>query len=200
MNKSRFFSQLAGEWEAHHSQFDERANLARLVKLFSLGPGNRVLDAGCGTGRLLPFLQSAVGPDGWIAELDFAAEMLLLGRMKARLASVAFLQADSEKLPFRSAAFDAVVCFSLFPHLDHPKAAASEFRRVLIPGCRLFIAHLMSREELNRMHGTTSGPVRHDMLPDAAAMTCLLESTGFSQVCIVDRPGLYLAEATRPNL
>jgi len=199
VDKSRFFSQLAGEWEAHHSCVDERANLARLVGLFSLKPGNRVLDAGCGTGRLLPFLRSAVEPNGWIAELDFAPEMLRIGQMKARSGSVIFLRADSEKLPFRSVAFDAVVCFSLFPHLDHPKEAASEFLRVLLPGCRLFIAHLMSREELNRMHGMTSGPVKHDMLPDAAAMTRILESAGFSLVCIVDRPGLYLVEALRPN-
>lgn len=197
MDKYRFFSELAEEWEAHHSCVDERANLARLVGLFSVSPGDRVLDAGCGTGRLLPFLRSAVEPGGWIAELDFAAEMLRIGRMKGQSGSVGFLQADSEKLPFRSTVFDAVVCFSLFPHLDHPAAAAAEFRRVLLPGRRLLIAHLMSREELNQIHGITSGPVKHDMLPDAAPMTRILESAGLSLVRIVNRPGLYLAEAWR---
>jgi len=200
MEKSRFFSELAGEWEACHSRVDERAELARLAQFFSLKPGDRVLDAGCGTGRLLPFLRSAVGLQGWIAELDFSAEMLRIGRMKTPAESAGYVRADSERLPFRSAAFDAVICFALFPHLDHPEAAAAEFRRVLVPGGRVFIAHLMSREDLNRMHGTTSGPVKHDLLLDAAAMTRILESGGLASIRIIDRPGLYLAEARRPAL
>lgn len=199
MGKRRFFSELAGEWEAGHSRADERADLARLVELFSLEPGDRVLDAGCGTGRLLPFLHSAVGPRGWIVELDFSAEMLRLGRMKTSPGSVGFIQADAENLPFRPAVFDAVICFSLFPHLDHPERAAAEFRRVLIPGRRVFIAHLMSREDLNRMHGMTSGPVKHDLLPEAAETTRILESAGLASVRITDRPGLYFAEAQKPT-
>jgi len=200
MEKNRFFSDLARELEACHSRVDEREDLARLVKSFSLEPGDRVLDAGCGTGRLLPFLRSAVGPHGRIAEIDFSIEMLRIGRMKTMAESVDYVQADAERLPFRSAAFDAVICFALFPHLDHPEAGAAEFRRVLVPGRKVFIAHLMSREDLNRMHGKTSGPVKHDVLPEPAAMTRILESAGLSSIRIVDRPGLYLAEARRPAL
>lgn len=200
VNKPSFFSSLAGEWESLHSRKKESDALRRLAGEFRLAEGDRVLDAGCGTGRLCPFLRERVGPRGRIIELDFAADMLRICRGKIKHGRTGFVQADSECLPFPDSVFDAVICFSLFPHLDRPGAAAREFFRVLVPGKKVFVAHLMSREELNLMHRRTSGPVRHDRLPDAAEMRGILGDAGFEGVQIVDRPGRYFAEAKRPAL
>lgn len=200
VNKPGYFSSLAGEWEALHSRKRESDALRRLAGAFRLDKGDRVLDAGCGTGRLCPFLRERVGPRGRIIELDFAADMLRICRGKIKHRRTGFVQADSENLPFPESVFDAVICFSLFPHLDRPRDAAREFFRVLVPGRKAFIAHLMSREELNLMHRRASGPVRHDRLPGAPEMRDILGAAGFEGVQIVDRPGWYFAEAKRPAL
>lgn len=47
--------------------------------------------------------------------------------------------ADAHRLPFRDAAFDSVVCLNAFEHYREPTIVASEIRRVLRPGGRLFI-------------------------------------------------------------
>ncbi len=47
--------------------------------------------------------------------------------------------ADAHCLPFRDAAFDAVVTFNTFEHLYDPGQAAREIYRVLKPGGRLFL-------------------------------------------------------------
>src|SRR3712207_6260035 len=48
----------------------------RLVERLELAPGMRVLDAGCGPGRLTIPLAEAVGPDGQVVALDGQLEML----------------------------------------------------------------------------------------------------------------------------
>jgi ubiquinone/menaquinone biosynthesis C-methylase UbiE len=48
----------------------------RAVKRLNLKPGDRVLEAGCGTGRNLPYLARAVGPDGRVYGIDISEGML----------------------------------------------------------------------------------------------------------------------------
>jgi hypothetical protein len=67
--------------------------------------------------------------------------------------------------------------------------------RVLKPGGRLWVAHQMNREELNRFHGNVDGPVNDDLLPDEAKMKELFEMVGFKDVEIREEPGLYLTQA-----
>jgi ubiquinone/menaquinone biosynthesis C-methylase UbiE len=48
----------------------------RAVKRLNLKPGDRVLEVGCGTGRNLPYLARAVGPDGRVYGIDISEGML----------------------------------------------------------------------------------------------------------------------------
>ena len=48
----------------------------RAVDRLGLRPGDKVLDVGCGTGRSLDYLQSAVGPTGRVYGIDISAGML----------------------------------------------------------------------------------------------------------------------------
>ena len=43
-------------------------------------PGGRVLEIGCGTGRILPPLRAAVGPTGSVYGVDISAGMLAKAR------------------------------------------------------------------------------------------------------------------------
>src|ERR687898_268916 len=55
----------------------------RLIRRLELAPGMRVLDAGCGPGRLTIPLAGAVGPEGEVVALDGQREML--GKLQRRL-------------------------------------------------------------------------------------------------------------------
>ena len=45
-------------------------------KRLDLKPGDHVLEIGCGTGRNLPYLRDAVGPQGRVYGVDISAGML----------------------------------------------------------------------------------------------------------------------------
>src|SRR5437867_7139841 len=78
--------------------------------------GERILDAGCGTGaNLRVMLRSGSEPVG----LDLSRGMLNVARR--RFVSVPLAQADlNEDLPLHSEVFDAVLCALVGEHLTNP--------------------------------------------------------------------------------
>ncbi len=101
-------------------------------------PGDRVLDACCGTGDLAVAAQAAGAAS--VVGLDFSDEMLSRARRKAP--DIAFIQGDVLALPFQNASFDdAVVGFGI-RNVSDLEAGVRELRRVLRPGGRLGILEI----------------------------------------------------------
>jgi ubiquinone/menaquinone biosynthesis C-methylase UbiE len=106
-----------------------------LVELGDLR-GRRVLDVGCGTGRLADALVREAQAKVW--GVDASAEMVAVAR-ETLPAGVGVRQGGAEELPFRDAWFDRVA-MSLVLHLvDRPRALA-EARRVVTGEGRVAIS------------------------------------------------------------
>ena len=96
-------------------------------------PGERILDAGCGTGRYFPALRPA---ECRVFGLDFSLGMLRVARRKHP--GVPLVLADLQRTwPFRDGAFDAVLCALVGEHLQRLDTVFGETRRVLVPGGRV---------------------------------------------------------------
>lgn len=195
MKRRKYFDQIAQEWEIKHSNNREKKKIEKLFPYFLLNRGDTVLDAGCGTGRLVPYIREKIGPQGFLMEIDYSYGMIKIAREKYDDNNIFFIQSDVQQISVKKNVFDCVICYALFPHLSHKEAALRELRSVLKPGGRFFIAHPMSREELNKLHSNLEEPVQHDLLPDKKEMIRLLISAGFSQISIRNEPSLYLAQA-----
>lgn len=196
MNRKYFFDHIAPDWEKEHRCLNEQEKLKKLSRFFPLSRGQCVLDAGCGTGRLVPFIRKAVGGEGMLVEMDFSREMLKIGQKKYLSQNTGFVQSDAQMIPLKDDTFDVVICFALFPHISHKEKALREFQRVLKPQSPLIIAHPMSREELNRFHSRVKGPVTQDFLPDEREMEKLFSAARFRNLSIKDQPSLYIARGT----
>jgi len=96
-------------------------------------PGERILDAGCGTGRHLgPLLRARSNPVG----VDFSRGMLDIARRN--YPDVPLALADLQRpLPFENERFDAVLCALIGEHLNELPLALREMHRVLSAGGRL---------------------------------------------------------------
>jgi ubiquinone/menaquinone biosynthesis C-methylase UbiE len=107
-----------------------------LVERLGIGEGARVLDVGCGTGRLAHWIAERVGSNGAAIGIDPVEERIHFARSRGSRATFEVGRAEDLRA-FDDASFDAV-CMSSVLHwvADKPKAFA-EARRVLRPGGRL---------------------------------------------------------------
>ncbi|MGA7124372.1 MAG: methyltransferase domain-containing protein [Polyangiaceae bacterium] len=113
----------------------------RLVERLELRSGNRVLDIGCGTGRLAEWIAEIVGPDGNVVGIDPLPERVAIARARARRASFEIGRAE-DLCAFAAGSFDAVCMSAVFHWVsDKPKALA-EVKRVLRSGGRLGVTTL----------------------------------------------------------
>ncbi len=194
--KKEFFEKLAQDWDKEHQAEEEVARTYQFAgKYLPLSRGERVLDIGCGTSRLVPHITRSIGDTGTVIEIDFSIEMLKIGKKRYNTRNTFFVQGDGHCLPLRDHSLDTVICMAFFPHLSDKSKALKGFASVLKPGGKIYIAHQMNRVELNRLHSNVDGPVKKDLLPDQEEMKRLLESEGFMDIETREEPGLYLAVA-----
>jgi ubiquinone/menaquinone biosynthesis C-methylase UbiE len=112
--------------------------------------GERLLDVGCGTGRLAMVFAERVSPTGSVDGIDASPEMIQRAEVRARRSGlpVNFKVGFAQRLPFPDAAFDGVACTLALHHVaeDDRPAAVEEMYRVLKTGGRLLIAEFNGRQ------------------------------------------------------
>lgn len=104
-------------------------------------PGQRLLDAGCGTGTMTRRLAELVAPDGAVVGIDASDIMLTEARRRIGGPSppVEFRWGDVTQLDLADASFDGAYCERVFQHLVAPAAALAELGRVTRPGGRVVV-------------------------------------------------------------
>jgi ubiquinone/menaquinone biosynthesis C-methylase UbiE len=107
----------------------------------------RVVDVGCGTGRLLARLRAAL-PSASLMGVDAADGMIAVAREKPSLQGVDFEVASAAALPAEDASCDVVVSTVSFHHWEDQSAGLREVARVLRPGGRLVLVDLFVRGPL----------------------------------------------------
>ncbi|CAA9279819.1 MAG: hypothetical protein AVDCRST_MAG77-4304 [uncultured Chloroflexi bacterium] len=119
---------------APHTAWIFRWRLQLALDLLGPGPFERVLEAGYGSGILLPSLAARSGA---LHAMDLHRRTDLVAPMlRQEHVHAALIVGDVCGLPYAPGTFDALVCISTLEHLHGPElsAAVEGFQRVLRPG------------------------------------------------------------------
>ncbi|MFC1679003.1 class I SAM-dependent methyltransferase [Elusimicrobiota bacterium] len=174
------------EWPKVHELEDRLGDLTGLV----------VLEPGCGAGPLTRLLGDWVGASGRVVALDSSPGMVAACReaVGAR-PNVEVRESSLEEASLPASAFDLVLCFRMFPHIDDKGSALRRFADCLKPDGRLVIAHIEGREELDRMHAEAGIEVGGDIFPKRPALEGMLAGAGFRASEFIDSEDRIFVEA-----
>ncbi|MGW5722639.1 class I SAM-dependent methyltransferase [Amycolatopsis sp. NPDC003865] len=176
-------------WASHADRYDAVNSGFNGYLLDLAGPGDRVLDIGCGNGQLTRLAaaraRSATG-------VDLSGPMLATARA-AGVPNVTFEQGDVQVYPFAEGGFDlAVSRFGVMFFAD-PVAAFANVRRALSPGGRLAFLCMtaLAGTDLGRVFGALAEYLPQPTGPDGSGPTsfadpdrtrAVLTEAGFSDV------------------
>jgi len=142
-------AEIFDDWPEKYDLWFE-APIGRLIKKYEsdlvlemLRPeqGERILDAGCGTGV---FTLDVLAAGAQIVGLELSLPMLLRAERKLEKHPFQAVQGDMTKLPFAENEFDKAVSVTAIEFIEDGKTAINELFRVTKPGGCVVVATLNS--------------------------------------------------------
>jgi arsenite methyltransferase len=143
-----------------------------LISALDPRPGERVLDVGCGTGRLGDYVAGLVAPDGQVFGIDpLPLRIDIAARKNPRLLASVGRAEDLSR--FADHSFDVVYLNSVFHWIEDKQRVLGEVRRVLAPGGRFGV----NSADASRPH-QSAALVRDAALEEGLAQSKVASSLG----------------------
>jgi len=199
VDKAEFFNSQADEpWASSEFSPSERLAIERMLSMAQLTEGMRVIEPGCGTGRLTSILADLVGPTGLVLASDISPKMIdaAFRRLGPR-DHVALKHLAIESFRFDAESFDAVVCHNVFPHFDDKPATVNHLAAALRPAGRFIVFHFMNSAGINDLHRKAHPSVLNDLLPPENEMREIFRASGLHIEQLSDDGRGYFLAAIR---
>ena len=136
-----------------------------------IGPADRILDLGCGTGVVARVLLGRLGAAASITGVDVNPAMLATARADAP--AIEWVEGHAAALPFTGGAFELVLCQQLLQFAPELPTVLREVHRVLAPGGRL----IASTSGFSGERSSSEGERLRAALTEAGFTEVLLDTT-----------------------
>lgn len=179
-----FFNSRAAVWDKTALIQDEET-VRVLLKLSDIRPDSVILDVGCGTGMLEPYLLD-YAPER-IYAIDFAQEMIAQAKLKLEHPCVEFICADF--YDFGRVRCDNCFFVSVLPHLPDQERAVRHAASLLKPGGRLTVFNVQGK------YCGHSTDILNPLLPAQSLIDIMRPY--YRLDAIVDNRSMFLISGTR---
>jgi len=146
----RRYDHSASVYDIQYAE-EQEAKIKVALKILRPKKGSLVLDVGCGTGLLFPYIAEDAD---LLVGLDFSKILRKARKRAQQFTNVAILQADADFLPFPDNTFDVVFAVTLLQNMPNPLRGLYEIRRVAQSKAAVVATGLkkeFSREEFTQL-------------------------------------------------
>jgi len=122
----RRYDHSASVYDAQYAE-EQKTKINAALDILRLKKGSLVLDVGCGTGLLFPYIAEDAD---LLVGLDFSKVLGQARKRAKQFLNVAVLRADADFLPFPDNTFDVVFAITLLQNMPDSLRGLYEIRRV----------------------------------------------------------------------
>ncbi|MCF7792012.1 MAG: methyltransferase domain-containing protein [Victivallales bacterium] len=197
--KADFFDKaINSPWANDEYTERELQKINKFLNLCKVSAGSKIIEPGCGAGRLTEILASECGETGEIIAFDISSEMVKLATKRTKnYKNVKIYCSSAENYKYTPNYFDAVICHQAYPHFDNTEKATASLSKALKPGGRFIISHLIGISEINDVHRKSDTPVQNDIMPETNLIKKYFAKAGMAVNYIVDNEDMFIILAIK---
>ena len=126
-NTMQHYNHLAQIYDIQYAE-EQKAKIETTLEIVSLSRNNLVLDIGCGTGLLFPYIADRVQ---LLIGIDISQKLLKKAKThKKHYPNTHILLADADHLPFQNKTFNAIFAITFLQNIPNPSTTLQEIKRV----------------------------------------------------------------------
>jgi ubiquinone/menaquinone biosynthesis C-methylase UbiE len=126
-NTIHYYNQLASVYDIQYAD-EQKTKIETTLENVSLNKNNFVLDVGCGTGLLFPYIADRVQ---LLIGIDISRKLLERAKLRKRhYPNIHILLADADHLPFPNQIFHTIFAITLLQNIPSPSTTLQEIKRV----------------------------------------------------------------------
>jgi ubiquinone/menaquinone biosynthesis C-methylase UbiE len=194
---SRFCELVYGIDLCQHSMVD-REQLDKLMEVLDLTPANRVLDLGCGVGRITEYLSDKTGAR--IMGVDFAERVIDRANTRTTMKRdrLSFCACDMNELSFPSNSFDTIIAIDTLYFVDDLDETVGAMKRIIGDAGQMgvFYSQIIKPDESRDLLGANSNKLARALHNSALSYRtwCFTENE-----CEIWRRGKKIAEELKAD-
>lgn len=147
------FNEIANDYDDWYKtklgEFVDKIETKAAFELLNVKSGDKILDAGCGTGNFTKKIKES-NKNIDIIGIDISAKMLSIAKQKNP--NIKFKKMDLNNLKFDDNTFDKIISMAAFEFIKKPKKVINELLRVLKPKGELIIGTINPNSKWGEMY------------------------------------------------
>jgi len=150
-NIMHHYNRIARVYDIHYGD-EQKTKIEATLENVSLNKNDFVLDAGCGTGLLFPYIAHRVQI---LVGIDISLKLIEEARAcKKHYSNIHILLADADHLPFQNQTFHTIFAITLLQNIPKPSTTLKEIKRVSKNNATIAVTGL--RKEFTEKSFTTA--------------------------------------------